>query len=189
MSSLLFRARVVAACGVAAVLATGCSQREPGTPVAVDNTEYGYHFELPPRWINYGDETRSLSGSVFTVEIVSLTDADPRFLAGLPETIVPQIEARTRYYFAVVNPLVRNPAVVDGRDALAIDFPVRVRPTDRDQEVRYWILREGDSLFLLRATIAAGELAADHKDADAMVASFRFTKEPPPPASIGLGTP
>jgi len=148
----------------------------------VEIPESGYRFTVPHPWVTFGEETRSPSGSIFTIEIKSLVDADPTFLAELPDSILPQIEARTRYYFTVVEPMVRSDAAIDGRKAALVVYPVRVRPEDAQQEVRYWIVLEGDALFLLRATLTPPQIDSDRADAQKMIESFRFVQPPAPPA-------
>ena len=157
-------------------LATGCG--EPAVPPVekrtVHDVDRGIHFVVPPRWTYLGEEVLSPSGSIFFIEIISLEDADPAFVKELPESIVQQLEARTRYFFGVVLDPVREKVTVGGEPGLRVTFPVRVRSTDPPSEVVYWVVKFGGNLYALRATYPAGFASKDSPAVAEIIASWQF---------------
>lgn len=129
---------------------------------------------MPPDWVAFSDEVRSHNGTLFTIEIHSLVDADPDFVKGLPESIIPQLEGRTRFYFSVVEEYRTVKTKVGGAPALEVHFPVRIRDIDPPSEVIYWIVPRGSRLFLLRATFPAGTIDADGPGALSIIDTWEF---------------
>jgi hypothetical protein len=167
-------ALAVAAAALALLALASCAE-----PSAEDRTVHadadGYSFIVPSHWSYYGDDTRSLKGTVFTIEILSLADGDPKFLAALPQSIVPQLIARTQYFFDVVEPHNDEPATVGGLPALHVVFPVHVRKSDAQSRLDYWIVRSDDRLFALRATYPPEAIPEDMAGVDSIIASWKFT--------------
>ena len=135
----------------------------------------GYSFVIPPVWMYFGDDSRSTHGTVFTVEILSLVDGDPTFLAELPRSIVPQLATRTQYFFDVVAPHKDEDVTIDGLPALHVNFPVHVRKEDHPSRLDYWIVRNGDQLFILHATYPPDAPEEDAREIESIIASWKFT--------------
>jgi len=169
---------VLAALPALAALLVLASCGEPAVPSVekrtVDDQERGCHFVVPPRWSYLGEELRSPGGSVFTIEVLSLVDADPKFLAELPESLVPQLEARTRYFFSIVKRASRRQTTVGGEPALEVAFPVQVRGQDPPSEVIYWVVRRHDKLYALRATYPPGLAETDRPAVASILTSWKF---------------
>lgn len=134
----------------------------------------GYRLRVAAGWLVLGDELRSRGRSVLSVQVHALDGAEPAFVAGLPESLVPQLEAWAKYYFADVGSPERRPAVVDGIDALEMSYPVRVRPGDSPGKVLYWVIRRGGRLYTFRAAVPARAPSSDEADLGQMISTLAF---------------
>lgn len=137
-----------------------------------------------------GYEARSAGGSLLTINVYSLVGADPAFVAGLPQSIVPQLEAWTLYYFVVVGSPETREATIGGAAALETSYTVRVRPPDPPSKAEYWVVRNGDLLYLLRAIYPPSLLEAESRDVRALLASWTFLPASAPrakPLPLGKG--
>ncbi len=153
----------------------GCGGSAPTAEQrTVTDRARGYSFVLAPGWLIFDNEARSPGGSLLTIQAYSLEGADPEFRAGLPETVVPQLEAWSLYYFSVVGKPTKGTTTLGGEPALAIAYPVRVRPTDPQQKAEYWVVRNGKILYLIRATYPPGLDEKDGNSAREMLSSLRF---------------
>jgi len=161
---------------LAAGLLVGCAER-PVPSVerrTIEDSERAVRYVIPPRWLHYDDEIRSPSGTIFTVEALSLADADPEFLKALPESIVPQIEKRTRYFFSIVGPHADRKTTVADEPALEVTFPVQIRDRDKPSKVIYWVVRVGQRLYTLRVTYPPGAETEDAPAAKQLLDSLKF---------------
>lgn len=134
----------------------------------------GYRFRVADGWLLLLDEVRSRDRSLLSAQVHSLDGADPTFVRGLPDTLIPQLEAWARYYFAEVGSPERRPAVVDGIDALEVVYPIRVRPGGAPGKVVYWVIRRGERLYTFRAAIPAQAPASDEVELREMIATLDF---------------
>lgn len=156
-----------------AVAAVACGGPE-GPPVRYENAEAGYGYELPRRWVLLADEARSPKGSLFTVKVHSLEGARQSFVAGLPETIIPQIEEWTQYFFGTPGEPERGTAIIGGEPAVRLTYMVTIRAGWDRTRVDYWIVRHGSLLYLLRAVYAAGREETETPAVLRLLESWRF---------------
>jgi hypothetical protein len=183
------RARALALLLAAAAIA-GCSG-SGSTPEqrTVEERERGYRFVLPLGWQVFGWEARSASGSVLTINVHSLNGADAKFVAGLPQTVIPQLEAWTLYYFNVVGEPTSRETIIGGAPALEMTYPVRIRATDPASRADYWVVRNGQLLYILRTTYPAGRADVDGPAVRELLASWKFLEATSPNAKPIGGTP
>jgi len=93
--------------GVAApvllAIAVGCGQPDvvPVEKRTFVDTNRGYQYVVPPGWKYLRGEVRSPGGSLFSVNTLSLIGGDETFIADLPYSMLPQLEAWARYFFSV----------------------------------------------------------------------------------------
>ena len=154
-----------------------------GPPVRYENAEAGYGYEVPRRWILLADEARSPKGSLFTVKVHSLEGARQSFVAGLPETVIPQIEEWTQYFFGTPGVPERGTATVGGEPAHRLTYRVTIRAGWKPTRVDYWIVRHGQLLYLARAVYAAGLEGTEAPAVTGLLESWRFHDSPPAAAS------
>jgi hypothetical protein len=152
----------------------------------VEDLERSVRYTVPGGWSYFGDEVRSLGGSIFTLETFSLVDARKDFVERLPDSLIPQLEARTRYYFSVVTEPVKREVRLAGKQAFEVSFEARIRAADPITLVRYWVVRNGDLLYALRITYPPDREKIDGPAVEAMLASWEFLDPaaalPPAPA-------
>jgi len=160
---------------VAAAVLVGCGSSDaPDAPPVFEDRARGYRFPVEPGWFVLADEVGSRNRSNLTVQVHSLDGAEPAFVAGLPESLVPQLEAWARYYFADVGSPERRPTVVDGIDALELSYPVRVRPRDAAGKVLYWVIQRGGRLYTFRAAVPPRAPSSDEADLRRMISRLEF---------------
>ncbi|MBZ5637573.1 MAG: hypothetical protein LAO51_02325 [Acidobacteriia bacterium] len=183
------RGRAVAI-ALSAVLFASCSGSAPtARDRTVEEHERGYRFVLPPGWKMFGWEARSPSGSLLTIDVHSLVGADAKFVAGLPQSVVPQLEAWTLYYFNVVEQAVSRETTVGGAPALEVVYPTRIRAQDPPSRAEYWVVRNGSLLYIVRATYPAGRADTDGPAVRDLLASWTFLEATAPNAKPIATTP
>jgi hypothetical protein len=172
--------RLFAMVAGAAVLALAACGGAPA-PVAQTYTSAasGYSYVCPPGWKVIRGEVRSSNDSLVTIQVLDLTDAREDWEKGLPDSITPQLEQWSNYYFRVVEKGTRTDATLGGEPAMQLVHPVRIRPSDGPGQVLYRVARHLSKLYVVRVSMPAG--AAD-RDAAGLVAFFNSWKfvEPKP---------
>jgi hypothetical protein len=173
------RARLPLALGAVAVCAA-CSSPPPPTEAqrTVDDTARGVRYVVPQGWKSFDGEIRSPRGSLLSVRVFSLAGADPAFVAGLPDTLIPQLEGEGHYYFIVEGKADRREATIGGGPATEFNYAVRIRQKDALSRTTYWVAKRGDLLYLLRATYPPRALEADEPAVREVVQGWRFPEAP-----------
>jgi hypothetical protein len=160
----------------AALLAASCAGQATDTRRSYENRELGFAITLPPGWTIFGDEVKSEGGTLVNWQIKSLEGADPAFLAGLPESVVPQLEGWTRHYFGTFRDEGREPGTVGSEPALVVTQSVTVPRQTAPSTVRYWVCRRGQALYMVRAVYPAGREREEDAAVRELLASWRFTE-------------
>jgi hypothetical protein len=140
----------------------------------IEDTERGFRFTLPPEWVYFGSEIRSRQGTIMSIEVHSLEGAQRDFVEGLPDALIPQLEAWARNYFEVVEAPERSHATIGGRPAMELSYRVQPRAIDNPSQLTYWTVRYDDRLLVLRAAYPARALSSDEGDLRTMLASWAF---------------
>jgi hypothetical protein len=166
------RARAKAAFALAFLLA-GCAAPGGSTRI-VEDRERKFRFQIPEGWLYFGDEIRSPSKSLLTIQIHSLEGAERKFVSGLPESLLPQLEGWTRYYYTIAGEPVRSETTIGGERAFEIRWPVKIRPNDPATQVTYWVVRRGSLLYILRAAYPPAAADKDEPAIRALLASWAF---------------
>ena len=181
--------RSIAAVALAAGLAGSCAS-PPAVPHPVEDRERGYRFTLPPDWRMIGYDARSKGQSLVSIEVFSLVGAARDFVAGLPKTMLPKLEGWTTYYFIALGPPELRESTVGGKPALEVVYRTRVRPKDPPSRAEYWVVRNGNLLYAIRATYPPLALEQDSRAVREILGSWEFieatspnAKELPPPPS------
>ena len=169
-----------AAAAIVLALAAGC-----GAPPAkseaqrtITDPTRGIRYVVPEGWKSFDAELRSPEGSLLTVRVYDLVEADKKFVAGLPGTVVPQLTEWAKYYFIVEGQYTQEPTTVAGLPATEYNYPVRIRPKDPPSKVTYWVVKREQRLFVLRAAYAPKGLAADEPMIREVVAHWDFLETP-----------
>lgn len=154
-----------AAGAAAALVLLAAACRAPAPAVdherIVTDSARGVRFVVPPGWREADAEIRSPSGSLLTLRVFDLVEADKRFVAGLPDTLFPQLKEWAELYYIVEGPPTRSATTVDGVPATELVYPIRVRKKDPPSKVVYWVVIRKTRLFVLRAAFPASGLAID----------------------------
>jgi hypothetical protein len=162
----------IAAC---LLLSGGCgSGRDPATERLVEDKGRGCSYVLPPRWIAFDSELRSPKGSLLEIRLYDLVDAEARFVANLPDSLIPKLEEWARIYFIVDGTPSRAEATVDGEQATELTYMVRRRPKDPGSKLFYWVVRRDTRLYVLRAAVSEDGGEQDEAAIRSVVASFKF---------------
>lgn len=154
----------------------GCGE-EPVKPPGqrtYANPESGYRYIAPPLWKVMRGEVRSPRGTLVTIKVLPLVNADDTWLAGLPGSLLPQLEQWARYFFRVVEKPTQKPATIGGLAALEAAYPVKVRPSDPPSQISFWVVRRGENLYLVRAVFPGGSVATDYAGVTELLASWQF---------------
>lgn len=139
----------------------------------------GRAVRRPPHWDSWDAEIRSPAGTLLTLRVYDLVEADREFVAGLPDTLMPQLLEWAKYYFMVEGPPTRVETTVAGAPATELNYPIRVRKEDPPSKVTYWVVRHATRLFVLRAAYPARGLAMDEPAIRKVVEGWAFVDEPP----------
>ena len=168
-------ATAVVAVGLAA--SCGPRQRTDIERIVVDS-ERGVRYVVPVGWKSFDGEFRSAAGSLLSIKVWDLADADRAFVAGLPDTLFPQLAEWAKYYYIVDGKPARSETTVAGLPATELTYPIRIRLKDPPSKVTYWVVRRGARLFVLRAAFAPSGLAVDEPALRRVVSAWQFVETP-----------
>jgi len=144
----------------------------------VTDTARGVRYVAPPHWDIWEGEIRSPAGSLMTLRVYDLAEADKKFVAGLPDTLIPQLTEWAKYYYVVDGPPTRTETTVASAPATELNYPIHIRPGDKPSKVTYWVVRHGTRLFVIRAAYPPRGLAADEPAIRKLVADWAFIETP-----------
>lgn len=161
---------------LALTLAAACGAPRPKTESerTVNDAARGVHYVVPEGWTGTEGEVRSPAGSLLTLRVYDLVEADKKFVAGLPDSLIPQLLEWAKYYYYVEGPAVRKDTTVAGLPAIELSYPIRVRPKDPPSKVIYWVVTRKTRLFVLRAAFPAVALASEEPVMRQVVAGWAF---------------
>jgi hypothetical protein len=175
------RARATAALVLGALLA-GCAGSDPATaPSTYDDPALGFSFTLPAGWRMFAEEAKSRGNTLLNWQVKSLEGAEPAWLAGLPGTVRPELQNWTRHYFGEIRDEAEGTGTLGGEPALILSHTVLVGKNTTPSVVRYWAVRHGEALYLIRAVYPAGREAEEDPGVRALLGSWRFK---PPSAPL-----
>ena len=163
------------------VLAAGCGARveKPLAERTITDPVRGIRYVVPAGWKSFDAELRSSEGSLLTVRVYDLVEADKKFVAGLPDTLIPQLTEWAKYYYILNGDYTRQPATIAGLPATEFNYPIRIRPQDPPSKVTYWVVQRKQRLFVLRAAYAPKGLAMDEPMVREVVEHWSFIDTPP----------
>lgn len=166
--------RVAAFAAVALAVACRSNGSALNADQRIDDAERGVRYTCPAGWSPYDGEIRSSAGSLLTLRVFDLVDADHKFVAGLPETILPQLAGWARHYYIVEGDPTRAETQVAGNPATEWTYPVRVRQKDPPTKVTYWVVHRGTRLFVIRAAYPPAGLAVDEPKVREVLSGWEF---------------
>jgi len=168
--------RALALAAGALLLAAACAAppRKAETEQTVSDSARGVRYVVPAGWKFSDAEIRSPHGSLLTLRVYDLVEADKKFVAGLPDTLIPQLLEWAQLYYRVEGEPIRTATTVAGLPASELVYPVRVRPKDPPSKVIYWVVIRKTRLFVLRAAFPANGLATDEPVLRNVVAGWTF---------------
>jgi hypothetical protein len=153
----------------------GCAGPASRSSDTYESRELGFAFKLPEGWRMYGEEAKSKGGTLINWQVKSLEGAEHGWLEGLPESVVPQLTSWTNHYFGDIQEELKATGTVGGEPALIVTHTVHVAKQTTSSRVRYWVVRHGHGLYLIRAVYPAGKEGEEDPGARALLATWRFT--------------
>jgi len=176
--------RAGAATIAALTLCAACGTPSGSSDVAreVSDPTRGVRYVVPAGWKAFDGEVRSPGGSLLTLRVYDLVEADKKFVAGLPYSLTPQLLEWAQFYYIVLGEPVTTKTTVASLPATEFDYPIRVRPKDPPSKVLYWVVTRKSRLFVIRAAFPPTTLALDEPVMRNIVASWGFLNMPEPPA-------
>lgn len=166
----------VALASTALVLAAACAAqpKKAETDETVTDRARGVRYLVPAGWKFSDAEIRSPQGSLLTLRVYDLVEADKKFVAGLPDTLFPQLLEWAELYYRVEGPPVRTETTVAGFPATEMVYPIRVRPKDPPSKVIYWLVVRKTRLFVMRTAYPPSGLAEDEPIIRKVIADWAF---------------
>ena len=162
-------------CALALTALLWCCAPPPGTTGNYESKDLGLAFTLPQDWRMFGDEAHSEGGTLMNWQVKSLEGADPAWLKDLPESVVPQLQGWTRHFFGAYRDEQKETGTVGGEPALIVSHTVNVAKASTPSVVRYWVVRHGDGLYLIRAVYPAGREREEDPGTRELLGTWRFT--------------
>lgn len=161
-----------------------CCAQPPKTEAerTITDRGRGVRYVVPDGWTNTDGEVRSPKGSLLTLRVYDLVEADKRFVRGLPDSLLPQLLEWSKYYYVVLDKPSRRKATVAGLPATEFIYPIKVRPTDPPSEVIYWVVIRETRLFVIRGAFPSSGLAVDEPVLRKIVDDWVFLPEGGGPA-------
>jgi hypothetical protein len=158
------------------IVALACCSSAPKSEAerTVTDADRGVRYVIPEGWKSYEAELRSPAGSLLTLRVYDLVEADKKFVMGLPESLVPQLLEWSKYYYYVLGEPTRKASQVAGIPATEFSYPIKVRPKDPPSRVIYWVVIRKTRLFVLRAAFPPAGLAADEPKIRKVLADWTF---------------
>lgn len=154
---------VVPLASAALVLAAACAAqpRKAETEQTVTDRARGVRYVVPAGWKFSDAEIRSPKGSLLTLRVYDLVEADKKFVAGLPDTLFPQLLDWAELYYRVEGPPLRTATTIAGLPATELVYPIRVRKKDPPSKLIYWVVIRKTRLFVMRTAFPPKGLAKD----------------------------
>ena len=148
---------------IALLLTAACAAQpqKAETEQSVTDAARGVRYIVPAGWKFSDAEIRSPRGSLLTLRVYDLVEADKKFVAGLPDTLIPQLLEWAELYYQVDGPPIRTATAVAGLPATELAYPVRARPKDPLSKVIYWVVVRKTRLFVMRTAYPPSGLAQD----------------------------
>ena len=188
MSAKITRVATVVTLASALLAGVACSPSVPPPEKRTFREQDGrFTYVVPPGWIVWMGEARSPKGSLFSVEVVSLQDSMPEFVAGMPDTMIPLLREQTHRFFSVVGPGDQQDVTVGGVTMRRLELPVRVRAADPESLVVFWVARHGMHAFIMRISYPAGLMQQDAPAVAEIIASWKFAPLPTPDPDTTTG--
>jgi hypothetical protein len=159
-----------------ASLAVACAATPPKTEAerTVTDTARGVRYVAPEGWKASDGELRSRGGTLMTLRVYDLVEAKKSFVAGLPDSLFPQLKEWAEFYFKVDGSPTRSETQIAGLPATELTYPVRVRPKDPPTKVVYWVVIRKTRMFVIRAAFPAKMLAAEEPVMRKIVEGWAF---------------
>jgi len=176
------RAAALAVALAAGLAACGSPSSSLDVARTVSDPTRGVRYVVPAGWKAFDGEVRSPGGSLLTLRVYDLVEADKKFVAGLPYSLTPQLLEWAQFYYIVLGEPVTTKTIVAGLPATEFDYPIRVRPKDPPSKVLYWVVTRKSRLFVIRAACSPATVALDEPVLRNIVAGWAFLDIPEPPA-------
>lgn len=166
--------RSLATAAVLLAVLSGCAPPKSDAERTVTDSVRGVRYVVPAGWKAFDAEIRSPEGSLLTLRVYDLVEADKKFVAGLPDTLLPQLTDWAKWYYVVDGNPARSATTVAGLPATEFVFPIHILPNDPPSKVVYWVVIRETRLFVLRAAFPAAGLADDEPAVRKVVETWGF---------------
>jgi hypothetical protein len=177
----------------AATFAAACSQpaheRLPVEKRTVEDTERRIKYVADPNWLPLDGNVRCvLDGSYLTFHVFSLIGAKKDFVAALPKSLDPQLEAWAHHDYLVVEPRQESSSKVGPLPALEYRYVTRARPEDRPSLLTFWIVRNKTYLYVFRASLRPDARPESSTEIRRMLDGMEFLEPPLDPGDSATVT-
>ena len=170
--------------GLLLLTATACAAPQPRDYV---NEESGFRYTLPPGWHQFPDDAKSRGGTLLSVQVHSLEGARRTFVEQLPDSMRPQLDEWTAYYFIRLGEPVKEDVTLGGGPATRYTYPIRIRQSTPPSRAMYWVARHGDLLYILRATLPPGEPEGEEQALRQLLSTWEYVEAKSAPAPLAEG--
>jgi len=170
---------ILGAVGASLVLAAAIwflfvEQREMVPERAFDSPDLAVRFTYPSRLVAGPNFVRSRTGAVLTIERHSLFGAEKEFVAGLPDSLFPQVRIQLDQVFRELTEVSRGHTTLGGRPALHVELTGKPGKQTAETHIAVDIAATPDWVYVLRNTIPDDDVARDRADFEAVRGTFEF---------------
>jgi hypothetical protein len=155
------------------------AQRRAAQPLRTfDNAELGCRFEFASNLASGPNFVRTPHGAFLTIERHSLFEADPAFVAGLPEVLFAQVRIQLNESYAELEELARRESVLGGRPALHVELRGHAGGSAQLTRIAIDIAATDEWVWVLRAYYSESSGPEDEAALEHVRATMSFTASP-----------
>jgi hypothetical protein len=175
--------RALAALSALALVASGCESRYRELPLemrTIEDSRRGVRFVIAQGWQGYDRGMRANDGAFISYDVWDLVEAKRSWVEGLPDSLYPQLDEWAVHDFLVEE---GSRKVSSGKlgieEATVVSYVIRTKPDDAPGSLRFFILRKGERLWVVRAVLPPWAWEHSRGAIEEILATFEFL--PPPP--------
>lgn len=177
--------RALAALAAVALLAFGCESEFRELPLemrTIEDTRRGVRFVIAQGWQGYDRGMRANDGAFISYDVWDLVEAKRSWVDDLPDSLYPQLDEWAVHDFLVEEgSRTVSTGTVGSEEATVVSYGIRTKPEDKPGSLRFYILRKGERLWVVRTVLPPWAWEHSREAIDEILATFEFL--PPPPVA------